>query len=109
MYSHTVYIQVESKNSSSLAIMGDNGSQEVIPQQEVGTESVKRSEMCIGLNCATRTLLDDGIIISIRITRSATNPTLNRTELVTITQSMYIHIAIIIIYTSYCTYSYTRN
>ena len=36
--------------------MGDSSSQEVIPQQEVETESVKRSEMCIGLNCVMMTL-----------------------------------------------------
>ena len=70
---------------------------EVISQQEVETESVRRSEMCIGLNCAMKALLNDGIIISIEITQSATNPTLDRTELVTITQSMYIQTAIIII------------
>ena len=46
-------LQVKRNFSSSLAIMGDS-SQEVIPQQEV--ESVKRSEMCIGLNCAMMTL-----------------------------------------------------
>ena len=34
----------------------EESSQEVIPQQEVETESVKRSEMCIGLNCMMITL-----------------------------------------------------
>ena len=63
--------------------MGDS-SQEVIPRQEV--ESVKRSEMCTGLNRAMMTLPSNGVI-SIGLTQSVINSILDRTELVMITQS----------------------
>ena len=59
----------------------EESSQDVIPQQEVETESVKRSEMCIGLNCVMMALpknIVTGITIMI-----ATNPILKRTQLVT--------------------------
>ena len=63
--------------------MGDNSSQEVIPQQEV--ELVKRSEMCIDLN-AMMTLPKNTVTgITIVMTQSVTNPTL--TQLVTNTKS----------------------
>ena len=62
--------------------MEDSRSQEVIPQQEVETESVKRSEMCIGLNYVMMTLPNNDVI-SIGITQSLTNSTLDGTELVT--------------------------
>ena len=62
--------------------MGDNSSQEVIPQQEVETESVRRSEMCIGLNCVMMTLPKNTVTgITIVMTQSVINPTL--TQLVT--------------------------
>ena len=59
--------------------MGDS-SQEVIPQQEV--ESVKRSEMCIGLNCEMMTLPKNTVTgITIMIAQPVTNSIL--TQLVT--------------------------
>ena len=42
--------------------MGDlDSSQEVTPQQEVGNESVKRSEMSIGLNCVMMALPENTV------------------------------------------------
>ena len=62
--------------------MGDNSSQEVIPQQEV--ELVKRSEMCIGLNVMMTLPKNTVTGITIVMTQSVTNPTL--TQLVTNTR-----------------------
>ena len=69
--------------------MGDN-SQEVTPQQEVGTESVKRSEMCIGLNCVMMALPENTVT---GVTLMTTQSAFKRTELVTntilyVTQSL---------------------
>ena len=76
--------------------MEDNNSQDVIPQQEVETESVKRSEMCIGLNYVMMTLPKNTVTgITIMIAQPVTNPTLKRAQLVTnnITQGMeYINV-----------------
>ena len=75
-------VQVES--FKKLTIMGDSCSQKVIPQQEVETESVKRSEMCIGLNCVMMTLPKNIVTgITIMLAQPVTNPTLKRTQLVT--------------------------
>ena len=75
-------VQVES--FKKLTIMGDSSSQEVIPQQEVETESVKRSEMCIGLNYVIMTLPKNIVTgITIMLAQPVTNPTLKRTQLVT--------------------------
>ena len=81
-------VQVES--FKKLTIMGDSSSQEVIPQQEVETELVKRSEMCIGLNCVMMTLPKNTVTsISITLAQAVIHPTLKRTQLVTnTTQSM---------------------
>ena len=63
--------------------MGDNSSQEVIPQ-EVEIESVKRSEMCIGLNYVMMTLPKNTVTgITIMIAQPVIHPTLKRTQLVT--------------------------
>ena len=86
--------------------MGDSYSQEVIPQQEVETESVKRSEMCIGLNCVMMTLPKNTVTgITIMIAQPVTNP---RAQLVTnncnlnITQGIAIwHINIILVLAIY--------
>ena len=56
--------------------MGDN-SQEVIPQQESETESVKRSEMCISQS--NMMILPNSVVI----VQSLNNPTLKRSQLVT--------------------------
>ena len=62
--------------------MGDS-SQEVTPQQEVGTESVKRSEMCIGFN-GVMTLPENTVTgVTIMIAQPVTHPNFKRTELVT--------------------------
>ena len=63
--------------------MGDS-SQEVIPQQEMETKSVKRSEMCIGLNCVMITLPKNTVTgITIMTAQPVTNPTLKKAQLVT--------------------------
>ena len=75
--------------------MEDNSSQEVIPQQEVETESVKRSEICIGLNYMMTLPKNTVTGITIMIAQPVTNPTLKRAQLVTnnMTQGMeYINV-----------------
>ena len=81
-------VQVES--FKKLTIMGDSSSQEVIPQQEVETESVKRSEICIGLNFVMMTVPKNTVTgITITLAQPVTHPTLKRTQLViNITRSM---------------------
>ena len=75
---------VQMENFKKLTIMGDSSSQEVISQQEVETESVKRSEMYISLNCVMMTLPKNTVTgITITLAQPVTNPTLKRTQLVT--------------------------
>ena len=78
--------------------MGDSCSQQVIPQQEVETESVKRSEMCIGLNCVMMALPKNTVNgITIMIAQPVTNPTLKSAQLVTnnMTEGMeYINVTV---------------
>ena len=71
--------------------MGESSSQDVIPQQEVETESINRSEMCIGLNCVMMTLPKNTVTgISITLAQAVIHPTLKRTQLVTnTTQSIH--------------------
>jgi len=61
--------------------MGDY-SQQVIAQQEVEIESVKKSEMCIGWNCAK---LPNDLVTGVTIvtTQLVRNATLEKTQLVT--------------------------
>ena len=64
-----------------LTAMGDlDSSQEVTPQQEVGNESVNRSEMSIGLNCVMMALPENTVTGVTIVTKQ---PTFKRTELVT--------------------------
>ena len=66
--------------------MEDSRSQEVIPQQEVETESVKRSEMCIGLNCVMMTVPKD-TVTGITIMTTIPIDILKKTQLVTVTNT----------------------
>ena len=73
--------------------MGDSSQKEVIPQQEVDTESIKRSKLCIGWNSVMMTLPNTVTGVTIVVTQPVTNDTLKRTQLVTnttlkITQGM---------------------
>ena len=69
---------VQMENFKKLTIMEDSSSQEVISQQEVETESVKRSEMCIGLNCVMMTLPKNTVTgITITLAQPVTNPILS--------------------------------
>ena len=57
--------------------------EEVIPQQEVDTESIKRSKFCIGWNSVMMTLPNTVTGVTIVVTQPVTNDTLKRTQLVT--------------------------
>ena len=87
-------VQVES--FKKLTVMGDSSSQEVIPQQEV--ETVKRSEMCIGLNCVMMTLPKNTVTgitimlaqpVTLKRTQLVTNATLNMIQGITYIANLY--------------------
>ena len=66
--------------------MEESRPQEVIPQQEAETESVKRSEMCIGLNCMMMTVPKD-TVTDITIMTTIPIDILKKTQLVTVTNT----------------------
>ena len=67
-----------------IAVIIMEESLEVIPQQEVEIESVKRSEMCIGLNCVMITLPKNIVTgITTMTAQPVINDTPSGTQLVT--------------------------
>ena len=80
--------------SIQLAIM-EGSPQEVIPQQEVDTESIKRSKLCIGWNSVMMTLPNTVTGVTMVMIQPLIKDTCKRTQLVTnttlkITQGTYI-------------------